>query len=174
MKEGMITLTSNSFEIKDVEKNALCFKAKGKLLTLHHRKYIEDNKGNQIIEMEHAVFTLHRQVKLLAGPKGNTTVAIARSKAMTGMRSDVSVLLGDKVREEQPDISAKGSLWFREFTFHNREGDVIAQVTRKVLTVEKSAANDSYILHVAPDVDSALMVALVLCIEEMFDAQKNK
>jgi len=165
LKEQMITLTSNSFDIEDMT-GALCFRVKGKLLTLHHRKFLEDSKGNQIIEMEHAVFTLHRQVKLLAGPKGNTTVAIARSKVM-GTLSEVSVWLGDKIREDLPDILAKGFFWCREFRFHNRDGDLIAQVTRECLSINAAdAGNDKYILHVAPDVDSALMVALVLCIEE--------
>jgi len=165
MKEKIMSLTSDAFDVKD-ENGKIHYKMRGKFFTLHKRKLLEDGNGHELGELEHQILTLHRCIKIQ--DKKGKTLATAKTHAILQLHANVDVWLSDKDSGD-PDVKIQGSVFSKEYTLKNKDEEVIAQVSRKIFTMRNFLThNDTYALYVAANVDCALMVSLVVCLEEMF------
>jgi len=87
--------------------------------------------------------------------RGGTTVATVK-KALVGIRDRYSIDV-----EGGDDLSAKGNFVDHEYEIE-RDGDKVAEVSKRWFRVR-----DTYGIEVAPDQDEALMLAIVVCIDQM-------
>jgi len=167
MKEKTLSLTSDAFEVKD-DDNKIHFKVHGKLLSLHGGKTLEDEHGHVIGKISHALASLHKTLRI--ENKHGHVVAIAKTPHVVNVHSNVDVYFGDKEKDHS-DIHIEGSILGREFTIKNHDGDVIAEVTRKVLSLKNIMTDkDNYAVYVAPKTDAAMIIILVVGLDLMYES----
>jgi len=166
MKEKVAALTAQAFDVTDDDKKTH-FKVHGKALSLHHEKILEDEHGHKIGSITHNVATLHKTLNVYN--KHGHVVAIAKTHHVVQAHSNVDVYFGDK-EKDHADVHIEGTFTAREFTFKNKDGDTIAEVSRKTSGLKHILTDaDNYAVFVAPNVDAALIVILVVGLDEMFE-----
>jgi len=167
MKEKLLALSADSFQVTDDE-GKVHFKVHGKLLSLHGGKVLDDEHGHTIGKIEHALASLHKTLRI--ENKHGHVVAIAKTPHIVNVHSNIEVYFGDK-EKEHADIHIEGSILAREFNFKNKDGEVIAEVSRKVLSVKNILTDaDNYALVVAANTDAAMIVILVVGLDLMFSS----
>jgi len=112
---------------------------------------------------------MHRTIRII--DQNKQTVVIAKTHHFLQLHANIDVYLGSK-EKPQPDIIVKGSIFSKDFKFFNQQEEMIAHVNRKILTVRNIlTGNDTYHVEVVAGQDRALIVSLVVCIEEMFETK---
>jgi len=105
---------------------------RGKFFTLHKRKILEDAHGHELGELEHQILTLHRCIKIQ--DKKGKVLATAKTHGIIQLHANVDLWLSDK-DEGVPDVTIEGSIFSKEFTLKNKEGEILAQISRKIFTL---------------------------------------
>jgi len=166
MKEKVIAMAKQAFEVTDDDKKTH-FKVHAKAMSMHHEKILEDEHGHKIGTIEHSLATMHKTLRI--ENKHGHVVAIAKTHHVLQAHSNVDVFFGDK-EKDHADVHIEGSIFAREFHFKNKDGDTIAEVTRKTGALKNILTDaDNYAVLVAPNVDAAMIVILVVGLDEMFE-----
>uniref|UniRef100_A0A6B2LHT7 Tubby C-terminal domain-containing protein n=1 Tax=Arcella intermedia TaxID=1963864 RepID=A0A6B2LHT7_9EUKA len=177
MKEKVLSLSGDSAKIKDFDGN-IKYQIKGKLLTLHERSTLLDADKNFIAELEKKLASLHTRVKL-KDATGAVRVVVMRSHIVQLRSSCHIYVFRDKKTKgydkNPPDFKVKGDFFARKFTILDQEERVVARVRREMFSARNVLfGQDSYVLQVAPLVDSAFVTFVVMALDEIFSDQGDK
>ncbi|CAK0787865.1 hypothetical protein CVIRNUC_011087 [Coccomyxa viridis] len=133
-------------------------------MSARERKVLCDRFGQPVATLTNKLLTMHDTIEI-HGPDGRRLLAAVKKQL-------VSLTHGAKVTVTgfPHPLEVKGD--FRGKNFQVRHGHhVIARVQRKSLMkdmVRFFTGNDNYTLTVAPNVDTAFMVALAVAFDTMF------
>jgi len=133
---------------------------------------LRDVNQKRIAQLTQKIFTLHRQFEI--SDLDDKILVIARTRKWLQLHSNVDVWFGSEEQEREPDIKIDGSFLARQYKFKNKSDEVIAEVSRKIFTKRNIlTGNDTFHVYVAPTVDVAFILLLVVGLDEMFTDNKN-
>lgn len=175
LKEKVMSLSGDSFTVKDVGSGAVAFKMKGNITAvLSERKVLYDARGNALYNLTEAMFSL-RDRMTIADATTRAPVLVLRKKGVIPMMGTgtIQCWVGGK-EGGAPYLTAKGNLLRKSFSITDAAGGMVASVERKSNIRSVVLEKDSYVLRVEPGVDTALMVALAVSIDEHYRDDGNK
>jgi uncharacterized protein YxjI len=130
------------------------FKVNGKALRARDTFILESPSGDELFKIQKKVLHIRDTMEI---EHDGDTVATIKKALITPLRDRYSIELASGGGE----LSAKGNIVDHEFEIE-RDGDKIAEISKRWFRVR-----ETYGIEVAPGQDDALIVAAVVCIDEM-------
>jgi uncharacterized protein YxjI len=135
------------------------YKIDGKAVTWNKTFYFEDAHGNKLAKIKKSILTLKETMEISA-PDGEQ-LALVKKDVFTPLKEHFVVNVKDG-----PDLEVHGNLLDHEYTIGDDQNKV-AQVSKKWLNIR-----DSYSVSIEPGQDDVIILAVVLCIDEMTHATR--
>jgi uncharacterized protein YxjI len=151
MREKMFSI-GDDFWIEN-QAGERVFKVDGKALRLRDTLILQDPSGNELFKVQKKA--LHVRDTMEIGRDGNT-IATVKKALVHVVRDRFSVEV-----EAGEDLEAKGNIVDHEYKVE-RDGDHVAEVSKRWFRVR-----DTYGVEIAPGQDDALILAVVVCIDQM-------
>jgi uncharacterized protein YxjI len=129
------------------------FKVDGKALRVRQTLIIEDRDGQELYKIQERVARVR---DTMAIERGDDTVATVKRALVSPLRDRFSIDVKDG-----DDLEAKGNIVDHEYEIE-RDGDEVAEVSKRWFRVR-----DTYGVEISPDVDSGLILAVTVCIDQM-------
>jgi uncharacterized protein YxjI len=136
------------------EQGVQVYKVDGKVLTLYKTFYFEDVHGKKLAKIKKHIATV-KQTMEVEGPDGEK-LALVKKDLFTPLKEHFVVKVKDG-----PDLDVHGNILDYEYTIGDGQSK-IAQVSKKFFNIR-----DSYSIAVEPGQDDVIILAIVLCIDEM-------
>jgi uncharacterized protein YxjI len=129
------------------------FKVNGKALRIRDTLVLESSSGEELYSIQEKMLHIRDTMDI---ERGGRKVATVKKALVTPLRDRFSIDVdgGD-------DMEAKGNIVDHEYKIE-RDGDEIAEVSRRWFRVR-----DSYGIEIKPGQDDALVLATVVCIDQM-------
>jgi uncharacterized protein YxjI len=137
----------------DTEDERHAFKVNGKALRMRDTFILEAPSGEELLKVQEKKLHIRDTMKI---ERGGETAATVRKAMITPLRERFSIELagGD-------DLTAKGNIVDHEYEIE-RDGRQIARISKRWFRVR-----DTYGIEIAAGEDDALVLASVVCIDEM-------
>ena len=130
------------------------FKVDGKALRVRKTLLFEDMHGHELCKIQERMLRIKDSMEI-EDPHGSR-MAIVKKAMITPVRERWVVKV-----EDGPDLHAHGNIVDHEYTIE-RDGEKVAEVSKRWFRVR-----DTYGIEIAPDEDNALILAIVVCIDQM-------
>ncbi len=129
------------------------FKVDGKALRIRETFILEDPSGEELYKIQERKLRVRDTMEI---ERGGDTVATIKKALITPLRDRFSIAL-----EGGGELSAKGNIVDHEYEIE-RDGDKIAEISKRWFRVR-----ETYGIEVAAGENDALVIATVVCIDEM-------
>jgi uncharacterized protein YxjI len=129
------------------------FKVNGKALRVRSTFILENPSGEELFKIQKKTLHIRDTMEI---ERGGDTVATIKKALITPLRDRYAIEL-----EGGGELSAKGNIVDHEFEIE-RDGDKVAEISKRWFRVR-----DTYGIDVAPGENDALILAAVVCIDEM-------
>jgi len=176
LKENIRSLSGDSFTVKDAETGQVVFKMKGHFTALlSEKKVLSDTNGNGLYTLTESTISMRDRMTIL-DTDSKEPVLMARKKGVIPHLGTGTILSWAGGSESgAPYLVVKGNFLKKSFSItDSSSGKVVASVSRKSNIRSVLAEKDSYVLRVEPGVDTALMVAFAVMIDEHYRDDGNK
>jgi uncharacterized protein YxjI len=130
------------------------FKVDGKALRARETFILKSSSGDELFKIQKKVLHIRDTMEI---EHDGDTVATIKKALITPLRDRYSIELASGGGE----LGAKGNIVDHEYEIE-RDGDKIAEISKRWFRVR-----ETYGIEVAPGQDDALIVAAVVCIDEM-------
>ena len=130
------------------------FKVDGKALRARETFILKSPSGDELFKIQKKVLHIRDTMEI---EHDGDTVATIKKALITPLRDRYSIELASGGGE----LGAKGNIVDHEYEIE-RDGDKIAEISKRWFR-----ARETYGIEVAPGQDDALIVAAVVCIDEM-------
>ena len=137
----------------ETEAGEKVFKVDGKALRIRDTLVLESPSGEELFTIQEKKLSVRDKMEIEHDGK---KVATIKKALISPLRDRYSIEV-----EAGEDMEAKGNIVDHEFKFE-RGGDKVAEVSKRWFRVR-----DTYGVEVAPDQDDALILAVVVCIDQM-------
>ena len=151
MREKLFAI-GDDFWIED-EAGEKAFKVDGKALRLRDTLILEDPSGRELFKVQEKALRVRDTMKI---EHDGDTVATVKKALIHVARDRFSIEV-----EDGNDLEAKGNIVDHEYKIE-RDGDHVAEVSKRWFRVR-----DTYGIEIAPGEDDALLLAVVVCIDQM-------
>ncbi|KAI6673296.1 hypothetical protein NL676_001202 [Syzygium grande] len=166
----LVAITEGRFLVTDVNGNVV-FRVKGSFVSAHEHLVLNDAASNAIVSLQQKILTAHRRWQAYRGDNSGSGDLIFMAKKSSLMRThgtELDVFLAANTREETCDFKVKGSWLERSCTIYaGNSTTVIAQMHKDHKAQSVVLGKDTFGITVYPNVDYALIVALVVILEEI-------
>jgi uncharacterized protein YxjI len=129
------------------------FKVNGKVLRIRDTLALESPNGQELYSIQQKMLHVRDTMEI---ERGGRKVATVKKALVTPLRDRFSIDV-----EDGDDMEAKGNIVDHEYKIE-RDGDEIAEVSRRWFRVR-----DTYGVEITPGQDDALILATVVCIDQM-------
>jgi uncharacterized protein YxjI len=129
------------------------FKVNGKVLRIRDTLALESPNGQELYSIQQKMLHVRDTMEI---ERGGRKVATVKKALVTPLRDRFSIDV-----EDGDDMEAKGNIVDHEYKIE-RDGDEIAEVSRRWFRVR-----DTYGVEIKPGQDDALILATVVCIDQM-------
>jgi len=129
------------------------FKVNGKVLRIRDTLALESPNGQELYSIQQKMLHVRDTIEI---ERGGRKVATVKKALVTPLRDRFSIDV-----EDGEDMEAKGNIVDHEYKIE-RDGDEIAEVSRRWFRVR-----DTYGVEITPGQDDALILATVVCIDQM-------
>jgi uncharacterized protein YxjI len=129
------------------------FKVNGKVLRVRDTLALESPNGQELYSIQEKMLHVRDTMEI---ERGGRKVATVKKALVSPLRDRFSIDV-----EDGEDMEAKGNIVDHEYKIE-RDGDEIAQVSRRWFRVR-----DTYGVEITPGQDDALILATVVCIDQM-------
>ena len=129
------------------------FKVDGKALRVRSTFLLESPSGEELFKIQEKKLHIRDTMEI---ERGGDTVATIKKALITPLRDRFAIEL-----EAGGELTAKGNIVDHEYEIE-RDGDKIAEISKRWFRVR-----ETYGIEVAPGENDALIVAAVVCIDEM-------
>lgn len=129
------------------------FKVNGKVLRIRDTLALESPNGQELYSIQQKMLHVRDTMEI---ERGGRKVATVKKALVTPLRDRFSIDV-----EDGEDMEAKGNIVDHEYKIE-RDGDEIAEVSRRWFRLR-----DTYGVEIAPGQDDALILATVVCIDQM-------
>ncbi len=137
----------------ETEGGERAFKVDGKALRVRDTFILESPSGDELFKIQEKKLRVRDTMEI---EHGGDTVATIKKALITPLRDRFAIEL-----EAGGELSAKGNIVDHEYEIE-RDGETIAEISKRWFRVR-----DTYGIEVAPGQDDALILAAVVCIDEM-------
>jgi uncharacterized protein YxjI len=137
----------------ETEGGERAFKVDGKALRVRSTFVLESVSGEELFKIQEKKLHIRDTMEI---ERGGDTVATIKKALITPLRDRFAIEL-----EAGGELTAKGNIVDHEYEIE-RDGDKIAEISKRWFRVR-----DTYGIEVAPGENDALIVAAVVCIDEM-------
>ena len=151
MREKLFSI-GDDFWIEN-EAGEHAFKVDGKALRIRDTLVLEGPGGEELFTIQEKKLSIRDKMEIEAGGR---TVATVKKALISPLRERFSVEV-----EDGEDMEAKGNIVDHEYKIE-RGGEKVAEVSKRWFRVR-----DTYGIEIAPDQDDALILALVVVIDQM-------
>jgi uncharacterized protein YxjI len=151
MRDKLFAIGDDAWIDTDDDRHA--FKVNGKALRLRSTFILEAPSGEELAKIQEKKLHIRDTMEI---ERGGEKAATVRKAMLTPFRARFSIELADGA-----ELTAKGNIVDHEYEIE-RDGHKVAQVSKRWFRVR-----DTYGIEVAPGEDDALMLASVVCIDEM-------
>ena len=129
------------------------FKVDGKALRVRSTFVLESPSGEELFKIQEKKLHIRDTMEI---ERGGDTVATIKKALITPLRDRFAIEL-----EAGGELTAKGNIVDHEYEIE-RDGDKVAEISKRWFRVR-----ETYGIEVAPGENDALIVAAVVCIDEM-------
>jgi uncharacterized protein YxjI len=129
------------------------FKVDGKALRIRSTFILESAAGEELFKIQEKKLRVRDTMEI---EHDGDTVATIKKALITPFRDRFAIEVKDGA-----ELSAKGNIVDHEYEIE-RDGDKVAEISKRWFRIR-----DTYGIEVAPGEDDALIVAAVVCIDEM-------
>ncbi|MGH2885800.1 MAG: LURP-one-related/scramblase family protein [Solirubrobacteraceae bacterium] len=129
------------------------FKVDGKALRVRNTFILENRSGDELFKIQEKKLHIRDTMEI---ERGGDTVATIKKALITPLRDRFAIEL-----EAGGELSAKGNIVDHEYEIE-RDGEKVAEISKRWFRVR-----DTYGIEVTPGQDDALILAAVVCIDEM-------
>jgi uncharacterized protein YxjI len=129
------------------------FKVNGKVLRVRDTLVLESPSGEELYSIQQKMLHIRDTMEI---ERGGRNIATVKKALVTPLRDRFSIDV-----EDGDDMEAKGNIVDHEYKIEGG-GDDIAQVSRRWFRVR-----DTYGVEITPGQDAALILAIVVCIDQM-------
>jgi uncharacterized protein YxjI len=151
MREKMFSIGDDYWIEDDAGQRA--YKVDGKKLRMRKTFVLEDPGGRELLTIREKKLSIRDAMRI---ERDGGTVATVRKALISPLRDRFKVEL-----EDGTELKAKGSITDHQYKIE-RDGDRVAEVSKKWFRIR-----DSYGIEVADGENTALLIAAVVCIEEL-------
>lgn len=137
----------------ETESGERAFKVDGKALRVRSTFILESPSGEELFKIQEKKLHIRDTMEI---ERGGDTVATIKKALITPLRDRFAIEL-----EAGGELNAKGNIVDHEYEIE-RDGDKIAEISKRWFRVR-----ETYGIEVVPGEDDALIVAAVVCIDEM-------
>jgi len=137
----------------ETESGERAFKVDGKALRVRSTFILESPSGEELFKIQEKKLHIRDTMEI---ERGGDTVATIKKALITPLRDRFAIEL-----EAGGELTAKGNIVDHEYEIE-RDGDKIAEISKRWFRVR-----ETYGIEVVPGEDDALIVAAVVCIDEM-------
>jgi uncharacterized protein YxjI len=137
----------------ETEGGERAFKVNGKALRLRSTFVLESPGGEELFKIQERKLHIRDTMDI---ERDGDTVASVKKALITPLRDRFAIELRDG-----GELSAKGNIVNHEYEIE-RDGDKVAEISKRWFRVR-----ETYGIEVAPGQDDALILAAVVCIDEM-------
>ena len=157
MREKMLSI-GDDFWIEDAS-GERAFRVDGKALRIRNTFHLEDLQGQTLCTIQERKVRVRDSMEI-EGPDGDL-VALVRKALISPLRDRFHIELGDG-----PELEAKGNIVDHEYEIE-ADGRQVATVSKKWFRVR-----DTYGVEIAPDQDTALLLAVTVAIDDLGDSDE--
>jgi uncharacterized protein YxjI len=129
------------------------FKVNGKVLRVRDTLVLETPNGEELFSVQSKMLHIRDTMNI---EQSGRKVASIKKALVSPLRDRFSIDV-----EDGEDMEAKGNIVDHEYKIE-RNGDQVAEVSRRWFRVR-----DTYGVEIAPGEDDALVLAVVICIDQM-------
>jgi len=152
MREKMISI-GDDYWIED-EEGERVFRVDGKAVRLRKTFHLTDARGRHLCTVQKRVMHI-RDTMEIEGPEGGR-MAVVHKALISPLRERWKVDV-----EDGPDLAVRGNIVDHEYEVE-AAGRKVAQVSKRWFRLR-----DTYGVEIAPDQNSALLLAVTVAIDEM-------
>lgn len=164
-------LVTDTFSVKELTSGRIMFRMKGRAFSmLHERKTLTDMDGEQLYGLREAVMSLHDRVHIIDPNTKQEIMTVKKKGFLPGFGAGTVLAWYGTDDSGPPAIEIQGNIMRKSFTIMDTaSGRMMAAANRKSSISSVLLDNDTYTLVVEPGVDSALMVTLVVALDEIYN-----
>lgn len=151
MREKLFAI-GDDFWIED-EAGEKAFKVDGKALRVRDTLILQDPSGGELFKVQEKALRVRDTMKV---ERDGGTAATVKKALIHPLRDRFSIEL-----EDGKDLEANGNIVDHEYKIE-RDGDHVAEVSKRWFRVR-----DTYGIEIAPGENDALLLAVVVCIDQM-------
>lgn len=151
MREKLFTI-GDDFWV-ETEGGQRAFKVDGRALRIRSTFILESPAGEELFKIQERKLRVRDTMDI---ERGGDTVATIKKALVSPLRDRFTIEL-----EDGGELSAKGNIVDHEYEIE-RDGEKIAEVSKRWFRIR-----DTYGIDIAPGENDALIVAAVVCIDEM-------
>jgi uncharacterized protein YxjI len=151
MREKMFSI-GDDFWIEN-EAGDRAFKVDGKALRLRETLILQDPSGRELFKVQEKALRIRDTMQI---ERNDQTVATVKKALAHVVRDRFSVEV-----DGGEDLEAKGNIVDHEYKVE-RDGDRVAEISKRWFHVR-----DTYGIEIAPGENDALILAVVVCIDQM-------
>ncbi|XP_030538580.1 protein LURP-one-related 10-like [Rhodamnia argentea] len=165
----LVAVAEGGFSVTDVNGNAV-FRVKGSSSSIHEHLVLNDAASNAVVSLQQKILTAHRRWQAYRGDSSGSDDLIFTAKKSSILQmhgTEIDVFLAANTKEGTCDFKVKGSWLERSCTIYaGNNTTVIAQMHKDHKAQSVVPGKDTFGITVYPNVDYALIVALVAILEE--------
>ncbi|KAJ3150439.1 hypothetical protein HDU86_006610 [Geranomyces michiganensis] len=173
IKEKVLSFSGDDFTIKDTQTGQPYFKVDGRNFSLRSKKQFLDAYGLPVFNMKQKLLKLVATQNIYKGDSSDEKLFVIES-TFTFMKPKLHILFNDLVTGERCELSLKGNWIARECVIMLDRGckgpqnrQIIGYIASRLLEARNLLFDkQTYLLRIAPGVDMALMVAVVVALDE--------
>jgi uncharacterized protein YxjI len=129
------------------------FKVDGKALRVRDTLILQDVSGRELFKIQKQMLHVRDTMEI---ERDGATVATVKKALIHAVRDRFSIEV-----EGGEDLEAKGNIVDHEYTIE-RDGDHVAEISKRWFRVR-----DTYGIEIAGDENDALLLAVVVCIDQI-------
>ncbi|KAM5560609.1 protein LURP-one-related 15 [Rosa sericea] len=159
---------SGNFSVKDVNGN-IVFKVKGAFLSLRERRVLVWESHCHSSKFKRST---HHRWEVYRGDSTDSRnlVFSVKKSSVVQLRTNLHVFLANNKGEYAPDFKVKGS-WFEQscvvYSGKSKSSNIFAEMHKKHTVTSVLFGKDNFMVTVYPGVDQALIVALIVILNEI-------
>lgn len=177
LKEKAFSLSGDGFSVKNTATGAKAFKVKGNAFSLKDSKKIVDgSSGKAIYSMVENILTLRGRMSITDSNTKASVVTLRKKGFIQFFGASTVQVWRGSTDDGEPWLQCKGDFFKKNFDFKElATGRVVASVRRKSFNLSNILLEkDTYVIRVEPGVDCALLVFLVVALDEQFRDDGNR
>jgi uncharacterized protein YxjI len=158
VQERIFSFTTD-FWIEDEAGNRVFF-VDGKALSLRETFELKDANGNLLIAIRKRFFSMRETMDI---EDGNGVIATVRQAFFSPLRHRYNVDLADGSQ-----LEAVGNFVDKDWELLDGNGQTVGRISRQWFRIR-----DTYGVEVEPGADDALVIAIAVCIDRIYEDEKR-